>query len=760
MKSLKDSMKKPIMKRQFPLLLILLLLISFASAEAQEYQYITSLTVTGNINVSPDLIKSASQLALGDIYIPERVSEAIRNIYQLDLFEDVRINKIDTEKGVELIIKVVEKPIIEEFLITGNKKVKTAAIIDSTRLVEGDYWSESRAFEVKKKILALYHQEGYLLASVDIKTQKVAPNNVILTILIDEGERLIVNDVQFTGNHQVAEDKLRGVMKTKTKSFFRSGVFKMDQFEEDLTRIEEFYHSEGFIDANVTGWDYDYDEKGNLILQIDVYEGNKYKVGKVSVEGNTRFDDETILSLIEIKPGEIFNQQEFEEQLHDIRSLYYEEGYIYSVVQPEIKQVKDSVNAVIQISENNRAKIRKIFIQGNTQTKEKIVRRQLEVVPGDYFRQSLIIQSQRNIYNLGFFTPNIGLSYQPINDDGDVDITFEVEEKVAGTVTAGIGYDQLDKFTGFLGLSHSNLFGNAWRVSLKWEFSSVTQDYDISFTNPYLADRNLLLGVDAYHTRRDWTDWNYRIQEAGGGIRAGTLIPWVDYSRITVGYSITQKEYNILDANDYVSEELQQLADEGKKLTSEVSLTLERDGRDNVFRPTQGSLIRSSTQLAGGPFRGDINFYKEILQTNWYLPLFWETALGWKWRVGYISAYGDSKSVPPEERFYPGGIGLDGIRGYSERSVPGYEGGNAELILSTELTIPIAGDQLFGVLFFDAGNAYKHFSDINVHGLKRGAGIGIRIMTPFGPLGFDYAYGFDKETEDKWEFHFQLGTIF
>jgi outer membrane protein insertion porin family len=227
-----------------------------------------------------------------------------------------------------------------------------------------------------------------------------------------------------------------------------------------------------------------------------------------------------------------------------------------------------------------------------------------------------------------------------------------------------------------------------------------------------------------------------------------------------MGYSITQKEYSILDENDYVSQELQELVDEGKKLTSKVSGTLERDGRDNVFRPTQGSLVRSITQLAGGPFRGDIDFYKQIFQTNWYHPLFWETALGVKWRFGYTKAFGDSKAVPPEERFYPGGIGPDGIRGYSERSVPGYEGGNAELILSSEISIPIASDQLFGVLFFDAGNAYKYLSDINVHDLKKGAGIGIRIMTPFGPLGFDYAYGFDKETGDKWEFHFQLGTIF
>jgi len=161
------------------------------------------------------------------------------------------------------------------------------------------------------------------------------------------------------------------------------------------------------------------------------------------------------------------------------------------------------VNINIFVQENNRAKVRQIYVEGNKKTKEKIIRRQLAIVPGDYFRQSLLIQSQRNIYNLGFFEPNIGLDYQPINDDGDIDLIFQLEDKESGTANMGVNYDEEDKLTGFLSLSHNNLFGKAWGLKLTWEFSGSKQEYDISFTNPYFYDTNILVGADVYHQRND-----------------------------------------------------------------------------------------------------------------------------------------------------------------------------------------------------------------------------------------------------------------
>ncbi|MCK4358767.1 MAG: outer membrane protein assembly factor BamA [Candidatus Cloacimonetes bacterium] len=748
------------MKIRILLILVFFILFSVCFA-AQDYEYITGISVFGNINVSTKLIESTSGLAPGDIYFAENVSNAIGNIYKLGLFEKIDINKIDSEKGVEIIIKVVEYPIIQEVLITGNKKIKNEAIRTEINIGRGDYWSDQRKFETRNRILSLYYDKGYRLASVSFDEQQFQSNKIGLAIIINEGQKVTIKEIIFIGNNQIKDKKLRKVLKTKTRGFLRSGEFNLEKFEEDIQRIKDYYHARGFIDATVVDWKSEYDDEGNLILEIEIYEGNQYKIGFVTVEGNYRFSDEIILNQLKIKPDEIFDQEEFNNKLNLVHSLYYEEGYIYSAIIQDIQRVGEYINIIVNITENTRARVRQIYIKGNKKTKEKVIRRQLAIIPGDYFRQSLLMQSQRNIYNLGFFEPNVGLDYKPINDEGDIDLIFLVEDKESGTANGGVSFDQRDKFVGFISLAHNNVFGNAWRIGIQWEFSGIKQNYDISFTNPYLFDTNTLLGFDVYHTKRRWEDWNYIIYRTGGGIRVGTMIPWIDYSRVTCGYSLTQKKYEILNPKDEISDDLRELVDKGSKFTSNIFVTLERDGRDNVFRPSSGALIRLFTELAGGPIGGSENYYKEIIQTNWYLKLFWKLALGMKWRFGYVKEFGESDNVPPDERFYPGGTGPDGIRGYIDRSVvPSLGGGKAELICSSEITFPISGDQIIGVLFLDAGNSYNYLSEMNVQGLKKGAGIGVRIMTPMGLLGFDYAYGFDRETKSKWQTHFQFGTTF
>jgi len=742
-------------------LFLIFFVFSTVCFSASDYKYITDISVFGNINVSSKLIESTSGLAPGDIYSQENISKAIKSIYKLGLFKKIDINKVDSEKGVEIIIKVVEYPIIQEILITGNKKIKNEDIKAAINVVKGDYWSDERKFETRNHILSLYYDKGYRLASVNFDENELQSNKIGLTILINEGQKVTVKEIRFIGNNQVSDKKLRKIIKTKRNSLFRSGEFKLEKFEQDITRIEDYYHSKGFIDAAVKNWDSEYDDKGNLILKIEIYEGNQYKIGSVTVEGNSRFSDQDILNQFKFKLGEIFDQEEFNNKLNIVHSLYYEEGYIYSTISQDIKKENDYLNIILNISENTRARVRKIHIKGNTKTKEKIIRRQLAIVPGDYFRQSLLMRSQRNIYNLGFFEPNIGLDYQPINDNGDIDLIFIVKDKQSGTANAGVSFDQRDKLVGFISLAHNNILGNAWRLTLQWEFSGIKQNYNISFTNPYLFDTNTLIGFDIYHTKRDWNDWNYRIYRTGGGIRIGTMIPWIDYSKITCGYSLTQKKYEILNSGDEVSGDLQELVDKGLQLTNNIFVTLERDGRDNILRPSEGSLLKLYTELAGGPIGGNENYYKEIVQTNWYLKLFWKVALGMKWRIGYVKEFGKSDNVPPDERFYPGGTGPDGIRGYTDRSVvPSLDGGRAELICSSEITFPISGDQIVGVLFLDAGNSYNYLSEMKVQKLKKGAGIGIRIMSPMGLIGFDYAYGFDKEAKNKWQTHFQFGTSF
>ena len=185
-------------------------------------------------------------------------------------------------------------------------------------------------------------------------------------------------------------------------------------------------------------------------------------------------------------------------------------------------------------------------------------------------------------------------------------------------------------------------------------------------------------------------------------------------------------------------------------------MTIARDNRDNIFFPTTGTQFTLYSELAGGPLQGDFNYFKQIAQVSWFTKTIWQLVLSTKWRFGYVTGY-NSDEVPPDERFYLGGTGPDGIRGYADRSVGPDEGGLREIIFSTEYSWPIAGDQLIGLLFFDAGDSYNSLKDFDFWNMKKGAGIGIRVRSPFGLIGFDYAHNFENR---RWEPHFQFGTTF
>ncbi|MDZ4122502.1 MAG: BamA/TamA family outer membrane protein, partial [Candidatus Cloacimonadaceae bacterium] len=409
-----------------------------------------------------------------------------------------------------------------------------------------------------------------------------------------------------------------------------------------------------------------------------------------------------------------------------------------------------------------RARVRQIHLTGNRKTKEKVLRRQLEIAPGDYFRQSQVMRSQQNIYNLGFFEPDIKLDYTRINNDGDIDLHLDVMDKSSGVANGGIGYNSQDKFVGQLSVSQNNLFGNNWSSGVKWEFGGDTQNFELNFTNPNVYDTDILMGSSLYYTTKNWSSFYYEIFTRGVSIRAGQSIPWVNQSRYVLGYSLYSKKYRITNRDQILADSLAnrtllELDRLSWRYTSSVNFTLSRDTRDNIFFPTSGSQLMLYSEMAGGPWGGDFDYFKQIAQVNWYMEAWRKLTLRTKWRFGYVTPYGRSDDAPPDEKFYLGGTGPDGIRGYPDRSIGPAGGGTRSIIFSTELGYPLGSDQIIGVTFFDAGNSYNKLRDFNFLDFKKGVGAGIRIRSPFGLIGFDYAYN----PEDRnWEPHLQFGTTF
>lgn len=723
---------------------------------------IYEIRVEGTQNIADELVTSAMSLKVGEPVQAESISRSIKNLYRMGVFSDIKIESEPYRTGVNLIVTVAENPVVSSVTYQGFKVIKKDKLEELIGLRIGSYWSGSMKAQVISKLKAEYASKGFGNAEIEILEQILPKNQVALTLHTIEGNRVTLKDITFIGNENFEDKELIRRMKTKPSSFLRSGRFEQEKFDVDLVSLADFYKKNGFIDVAIGPYELQQvsDRHHELVITID--EGTKYLFGEITVSGNEHFTSEKILESFNFKEGDTFDQEKFDKQMARVYSLYFDEGYIYTDIRNEFDKTGETLNISMVIVENTRAQIRQIHITGNRRTKEKVIRRQLEIAPGDFYRQSQVIRSQQNIYNLGFIEPDIRLDYERINANGDIDLQIDITDKPSGVANGGVGYNSQDKFVGQLSLSQNNLFGNNWSSGITWDFGGRTQNFELSFTNPNLYDSDVLLGTNLYYTKKNWSSFYYEIYTRGAAIRLGQTIPWVDRSRASIGYSFYSKKYNITNRSSIFADSLAnatliELDKLDWRYTSAVNFTLSRDTRDNIFFPTKGSQITLYSEVAGGPFMGDFDYYKQIAQVNWYAEAWKKLTFRTKWRFSYITPYGDSKDAPPDEKFYLGGTGADGIRGYPDRSIGPAGGGTRAIIFSTELGYPIAGDQVIGVAFFDAGDSYNHLRDFNFMKFKKGLGVGVRIRSPFGLIGFDYAY---SVADRSWEPHLQFGTTF
>lgn len=723
---------------------------------------IYEIRVEGTQNIADELVTSAMSLKVGDPVQAESISRSIKNLYRMGVFSDIQIETEPYRTGVNLIVKVAENPVVSSVTYQGFKVIKKDKLEELIGLRIGSYWSGSMKAQVISKLKAEYASKGFGNAQIEILEQALPKNQVALTLHVIEGNRVTLKEITFIGNENFEDKELIRRMKTKPSSFLRSGRFEQEKFDGDLVALKDFYKKNGYIDVIIGPYELQQVSDRHHELSINISEGIKYIFGEITITGNEHFTSEKIMEAFTFRAGDVFDQEKFDKQMARVYSIYFDEGYIYADIRNEFDKTGETLNINMVIVENVRAQIRQIHITGNRRTKEKVIRRQLEIAPGDYYRQSQVIRSQQNIYNLGFIEPDIRLDYERINSNGDIDLQIDVTDKPSGVANVGLGYNSQDKFVGQLSLSQNNLFGNNWSSGITWNFGGSTQNFELSFTNPNLYDSDVLLGTNLYYTKKNWSSFYYEIYTRGGAVRLGQSIPWVDRSRASVGYSFYSKKYNITNRNAIFADSLAnatliELDQLDWRYTSAMNFTLSRDTRDNIFFPTKGSQITLYSEVAGGPFMGDFDYFKQIAQVNWYAEAWKKLTFRTKWRFSYITPYGDSEDAPPDEKFYLGGTGADGIRGYPDRSIGPAGGGTRAIIFSTELGYPIAGDQVIGVGFFDAGDSYNKLRDFNFMKFKKGVGAGVRIRSPFGLIGFDYAY---SVADRSWEPHLQFGTTF
>lgn len=750
--------------------LILLCCLSLAFAFPDKVT-LARIEVAGLSRVSLSSVLNTLALDEGKTYSYSQVQQAIRRLYATGLFEQILLSI----EGDTLRVTLEERPTVTSIAISGNRKIGKESIRQKIEVAVGSPYDERLVHNSIRAIGSLYKDKGYHLASARCE-KKTTDTGVEVVFKIDEGVRTKVGKIAIDGNRHLSDKRLKKAMETKQRGWFSRKDFDPDKFNEDLKRIIAEYRNEGFINARIVGHTLEMDSSKKIAnIRISVDEGTRTYISGIAIQPEwtdtsyKQIDLNLLQDAIPLRSGQPFSQSGFEKSLELLYSSLAEYGFAYAEVTPTQRLNGDSISIVFKINPRKPVKVRKVEIQGNQTTYEKVIRREILIHPGDTLRRSLVQRSQREIFNLRYFE-DVSIETKVANEEGDIDLVFNVKERQSGIANIGTAYSEEFGLTGFVEFSHENVaikrkppflgLGNGQTLNLKWEFGNLNQ-IDLSFRDPWFYDKPLLLGFDLYDTKLKYN--TYTDKRSGFGLVIGKKISLLDYTRLYLHYNLEKRQISPVEgkASDFVK------AQAGKRRTSRVTLSAIRNSVDNPFFPRAGSRTSLTSEWAGTIFGGDVAYHSYIIDHGSYigLPLL-KSALVFRFRTGVVDKLGSKGYVPIYERFRLGGTTTDGVRGYDDREiVPDGnaidEGGRFFVINTVEWRVPVVENRAHVLAFFDGGNTWNSIRASRPSFLKKSIGVGFRIEIPMmGQLGIDVAYGFDREERyggPGWRTHFQFG---
>ena len=755
-------------------LIPLLLFNTSSGAQTHEGEKVITIRVKGNQAISTATILSKVKTQPGGKLEQEVINDDIKRLYALGYFTDVAIDVEEYEEGIMITIILEEKPVIKEITFEGNKKIRTPRLKKTMQVKEGDMLNFTKLAADITEIRSLYERNGFNKANVKYEIEKDKDlNQASIKIIVNESQRLRIKRVYVEGNENVKTNKITVLMKTKPAWLFRRGYFDDAEFENDLAKIKAYYQDLGYLDVSVEpSFSYN-EEKGLMDITLKITEGPIYRLGSIMIKGNIVFPEDKIKGKIAIKTGNPFSYSKLREDVENVRSMYYQEGYMNAEVGVDrtIKPAEHVLDVIFDIDAKEIVYVGTVDIRGNTKTKDVVIRRELRIYPGERFDGDQIRRSKERLYNLGFFE-DIYFETTPTGEPDVNDLNISVKETKTGEFSFGGGYSSVDEFIGFAQITQKNfdLFnfpyftGDGQNLAIRAELGTVRSNYDVSWTEPWIFDYPVSFGLDGYrrtHWRTTHVGYGYQEVRTGGDARLGK--EFMEYFRSDLMYKL--ENVSISDIADEATQDLKD--EEGDNWISSVVLGTQFDNTDNIYSPTRGVVAGISLENAGGPIMGDKDFVKGFLWTNLYFSPIKSVVIELKGRAGLADSYSNTEKVPIYERFYAGGANT--IRGYEERKVGPRDpnsndpvGGDATLIGNIELSFPIYEKVIKGAVFYDIGNVWENIGDFAQGSYKMGAGVGVRVKTPIGPVKLDWGYPLSDNNDDKKEgrFYFSMSHGF
>lgn len=770
---------------------------------------------------SDDLIRSNLRVKIGDNYLPAAVDDDVRHLYATGFFYNIQVGAGSSTNGIILTYQVQGKPRLTAIKFQGNTKFKAAKLLKKISSREGEPLDERKLFTDTQDIQKLYQKKGYPRTEVKYTLNIDEPAGLgTASFQVTEGQKVKIIEVDFIGAKAVPQKKLRKVIKTRKHWMFSwltgKGHFKDEQFEEDKEKLAEFYRDQGYIDFEIKDVQFVNPDPRTMIIRITIYEGTQYKVGSVKFTGNKLFSTSEIAAWLrgghqpghskaKIGPnglpmdvGSTFTPGGLTKDSEAVENFYGSKGYIDVRAGSRSLQVikipnteKGTMDLEFQIDEGQQTYIEKIEIRGNTRTKDKVIRRELTVSPGELFDMVRVKRSKTRLEGLGYFN-RVETRPEATDVPNRRNLIVDVEDKETGHVTLGAGFSSVDSLVGTVELYEGNFnlshpFEPPWfrgggqKLRLRASVGTELQNYQITFIEPWFLDRKLQLGVDLYYRNYAYYSPNDLYEETRGGGRVSLeralgsefLRGGVNYTLETVKIDLTS------DARTHppYSPEVVNVPDDiltatGSHLLSRLGSSLAYDTRNSVKLPDKGQRTELTAQVTGGPLGGSDSFYKLELNSAWYFRgLLPGHVLEVGGRTGVAQAISGSDDVPFFERYYLGG--LYSLRGFKYRyisprqvpNIPGNEpiGGDTYWFGTAEYSIPVFGKEGGSVgvrfaLFYDIGSVGRDPYNYNLSDFSDNWGLGLRLNLPIGPLRLDYGIPIHHDEYNSSSGKFQFGV--
>lgn len=721
---------------------------------------VSGVEIAGNKRIESDAIKMIIKTKPGDIYLSKSLSDDLKAVFAMGYFDDIRIEAEDTPDGKKIIFRVKEKPTIRVIRFKGNKLFKEDKVKENLTIKTG---SILNPFKIRRNIVRieeLYKEKNYHNVKVTYNVHYLEHNQADLEFDIDEGEKVLIKSITFEGNNAYTDKVLKKLMKTSEKGFFSlvtsSGDLKMEDIDQDITKLTGFYYNSGYIQARIGEPKIEY--KGNWIdITIKIDEGPQFKVGNVDITGDLVLPKDELKKRLKITKETFYNREVVRNDVLALTDLYSDEGFAHADISPRIDKEVDNlkVNITYIVQKGKQVFFEYIIIGGNSKTRDKVIRRELSVYERELYSGRKLKLSVRNLYRLDFFE-DIKVNTVKGSADDKMILKIDVTEKPTGTMSFGAGYSSQESVFGSVNVSQRNFLGRGQILNAEGQIGARTNLFKLGFTEPWLFDIPLSMGVDLYNWKTDYD--TYDRKSVGGGIRFS--YPVYAFTRANIRYNYDDAD--ITNISEFAAQSIKDL--EGTNITSSITTGIIYDSRNRRFNPSKGSKHNATLKYAG--LGGNVAFSKIVAETGWYMPLIMDTIGFLHGKAGYVTE--NSGGVLPDyERFYLGGI--NSVRGYEWREIhvldeDGNEiGGDKFVQFNAECIIPLLKKQgLVGVIFYDAGNVFNDDESVDLSTLRNSTGFGFRWFSPMGPIRIEYGYKLDvKEGEEgggRWEF--SMGSVF